>query len=62
MTLHRNVLGVDVATDWIDVFDPSNDRSVRIATSDLRSFARKLSGVFVVRAAHAAELAKREGG
>jgi transposase len=48
MTLHQHVLGVDVAKDWIDVFDPSSERSIRIATSQLKAFARGLGNVLVV--------------
>lgn len=42
MTLHRNVLGVDVAMDWIDVFDLAQNRPVRIETRHLKTFARSL--------------------
>jgi transposase len=48
MTLHQHILGVDVAKDWIDVFDPCAERSVRIATSALKAFARRLGSVLVV--------------
>ena len=48
MTLPQNVLGVDIAQDWIDVFDLSACTSSRIATSDLRAFARDLCDVLVV--------------
>lgn len=48
MTLHRNVLGVDVAKDWIDVFDLEADRSIRILTPRIPAFVRKLGDVFVV--------------
>ena len=49
MNLHRNVLGVDVAGDWIDVFDASNNRSVRVMNDDLETFARGLApDAFVV--------------
>ena len=42
MTLPRHVLGVDVARDWIDVFDPASNRSLRIDTPQLKAFARSL--------------------
>lgn len=48
MTLHQNILGVDIAKDWIDVFDLSAQTSRRILTADLRAFARGLGGVLVV--------------
>jgi transposase len=49
MILHRNVLGVDVAGGWIDVFDASNSRSLRILNEDIGSFVRALpAGAFVV--------------
>ena len=48
MTLPQNVLGVDIARDWIDVFDLSTGASSRIATSDLRTFVRPLQDVLVV--------------
>lgn len=48
MTLHQNILGVDIARDWIDVFDLSNGTSHRVVTSDLSSFAHGLSNVLVV--------------
>ena len=48
MTLHPNILGVDIAKDWIDVFDPSTQTSRRILTADLRAFARGLGDVLVV--------------
>ena len=39
----QNVIGVDVAKDWIDVFDRAAGRSIRITTqaSSLRAFAHK---------------------
>jgi transposase len=43
MTLHQNVLGVDVAKDWIDAFDPSTNTVRRIKTAALKAFAAKLS-------------------
>lgn len=49
MILHRNVLGVDVAGGWIDVFDASNSRSLRILNEDIGSFVRALpAGAFLV--------------
>jgi transposase len=44
MILHQNVLGVDVAKDWIDVFDPSTNTARRIDTTRraLAAFAAKL--------------------
>jgi transposase len=48
MTLPQNVLGVDIARDWIDVFVLSIGTSSRIATSDLRVFTRGLDNVLVV--------------
>lgn len=48
MTLHQNILGVDVAKDWIDVFDLSSGTSRRILTSDLSAFTKSLNSVFVV--------------
>jgi transposase len=48
MTLPQNVLGVDIARDWIDVFDLSSGASNRIATTDLGTFVRPLHDVLVV--------------
>lgn len=49
MILHRNVLGVDVAGDWIDVFDAANNRSVRVTNDKLETFAKGLApDAFVV--------------
>lgn len=48
MTLHQNVLGVDVARDWIDTFDVASGASRRILTADLPTFFRDLKGIFVV--------------
>jgi transposase len=49
MSLHRNVLGVDVAGGWIDVFDASNKRSVRIMNEGVEAFAASLpADAFVV--------------
>lgn len=39
MTLPRTYIGVDVAKDWIDVFDPTTSRHERIPT-DIRSLRR----------------------
>lgn len=48
MTLHQNILGVDIAQDWIDVFDLSTGMSSHIATFDLQAFAGGLGDVLVV--------------
>jgi transposase len=49
MSLHRNVLGVDVAGGWIDVFDASDNRSVRVMTEDIAAWVRALApDVFVI--------------
>ncbi len=48
MTLPQNVLGVDIARDWIDVFDLSSGTSNRITTADLQIFVRPLRDVLVV--------------
>jgi transposase len=49
MILPRNVLGVDVAGDWIDVFDASNNRSIRVTNDNLETFATGLApDAFVV--------------
>lgn len=49
MILHRNVLGVDIAGGWIDVFDTSNMRSVRIFNDAIGSFVDALGeDAFVV--------------
>jgi transposase len=42
MTLHLNILGVDVSKDWIDVFDLSQSRQIHIKTSRIPAFAAKL--------------------
>jgi hypothetical protein len=41
VTMPHTYIGVDVAKDWIDVFDPSNSRHERIPTDNrsLRKFA-----------------------
>lgn len=48
MTLHQNILGVDVARDWIDTFDLASGVSRRVSTSDLVAFTAGLIGMFVV--------------
>jgi len=50
MILHQNVVGVDVAKDWIDICDLGSGRTRRIGTTRraLLAFAGKLSGVLVV--------------
>lgn len=48
MILPQNILGVDIAKDWIDVFDMSTQTTTRIPTSDLPGFADGLTDVFVV--------------
>lgn len=50
MTLHRNILGVDIAKDWIDVFDPASGRARRIDTTSraLKAFAAGAQGAFIV--------------
>lgn len=50
MTLHQNILGVDIAKDWIDVFDPASGRARRIETTPraLKAFAAGAAGAFVV--------------
>lgn len=46
MILHQNILGVDVAKDWIDICDPASGRAQRIDTTPraLKAFAARLSG------------------
>ena len=50
MTMARNCIGVDVSKDWIDVHDPADGRTARIASQrrDLRRFARQAAGSLVV--------------
>jgi transposase len=50
MTLHRNVLGVDIAKDWIDTFDPTSGKHARIAQTPraLKAFAVRCNGALVV--------------
>ncbi len=48
MTLHQNVLGVDIAKDWIDSFDTASGCSIRIKTEDIETFVRGLSNSLVV--------------
>jgi transposase len=51
MTVHARHLGVDVAKDWIDVFDPETGRARRIETTaaKLRAFAHAVpEGTLVV--------------
>jgi len=50
MTLHQNVLGVDVAKDWIDTFDLATGKARRIETrpAALKAFAAKAQGGLVV--------------
>lgn len=50
MTLPREVLGVDVAKDWIDIFALSTGGRQRVATTKaaLAAFARAAVGAFVV--------------
>lgn len=42
MTLHQNILGVDVSKDWIDVFDPSQSREIRIKSGLIPAFVAGL--------------------
>jgi transposase len=50
MTLHRHVLGVDVAKDWIDVCDPASRHERRIDTRPraLKAFAASAKDSLVV--------------
>jgi hypothetical protein len=50
MTLPRDVLGVDVAKNWIDVFAPATGSRQRVATTQaaLAGFAEAAAGAFVV--------------
>ncbi len=50
MTMPHNIIGVDVAKDWIDTHDLATGAARRIASSPrvLRDFARSLGDVFVV--------------
>jgi transposase len=50
MTLHQNVLGVDVARDWIDTFDLASCEARRIAMTreDLKAFLARHGGALVV--------------
>ncbi len=50
MTLHQNVIGVDVAKDWIDVFDPSTGcaRRIEMTSRALKAFAARCAGALVV--------------
>ena len=44
----RNIIGVDVAKDWIDAFHASRGRAERVATSRLAAFARACGDALVV--------------
>lgn len=50
MTLHQNVLGVDIAKDWIDIFDTASGKARRIETTRaaLKALAAKVQGMLVV--------------
>lgn len=50
MTLPQDVIGVDIAKDWIDVFFLSARRAERMpmATAELRAFAARARGALVV--------------
>lgn len=50
MILHRNVLGVDVAKDWIDVCDPASgkERHIDMKPRALKTFAESATGALVV--------------
>ena len=50
MTLSRDILGVDVAKDWIDVFVLSTGSCQRVAATEaaLGRFAEAAAGAFVV--------------
>jgi transposase len=50
MTLHQNVLGVDVARDWIDTYDLAACEGRRIAMKqrDLRAFLTRHEGTLIV--------------
>lgn len=46
----QNVIGVDVAKDWIDAYWPASNKAARIEATpaSLKSFARKTGGALVV--------------
>ena len=49
MTLHQNVLGVDVAKDWIDVCDPGGGvRRLQNVPRTLKAFAKAAGDALVV--------------
>lgn len=50
MTMDRNVIGVDVAKDWIDIHDAASQKDRRIGTSSraLKAFAKSVRDSFVV--------------
>ena len=50
MTMPSHFLGVDVARDWIDVFDPRRGRHSRhdMTPTALRAFARTARGAHVI--------------
>lgn len=50
MIMPQNVIGVDVAKDWIDAYWPASNTAVRIETTpaSLKRFARKTAGALIV--------------
>lgn len=50
MTLQQNVLGVDVAKDWIDTFDLASAKGhhIEMKPAALKALAARLAGVFVI--------------
>ena len=48
MTLHQNILGVDVARDWIDTFDLASGVSRRVSSLFTLVFHRTTGGWKVV--------------
>lgn len=50
MIMPQNVIGVDVAKDWIDAYWPASNTAVRIETTpaSLKRFARNTAGALIV--------------
>ena len=50
MTLPQDIIGVDIAKDWIDVFHLSTSKHERIATTEqaLARFSKGVAGALVV--------------
>jgi len=50
MTLHQNIVGVDIAKNWIDIYNPNTKQHQQVKTTSkaLRAFAKTCTHALVV--------------